>query len=320
MQLQQAIRQFLEYCEIEKGHSDLTIRNYSHYLNRFLKYCADNNVDIVENIDQELVRNFRLFLNRLKTAENTELSKQTQNYHLIALRALLKYCAKADIKTLPAEKIELAQTAQRDIMILDQPELQRLMDAPYPTGVNGWRNRAIIELLFSTGLRLSELAALEREHVNLATGEFSIRGKGGKIRIVFISQRAREALANYIAKRHDTDPALFTRLDSVARQARVDSIGHRNGLADSKADLRLSVRQIERIVSARAKQVGITKPVHTHTLRHQFATDLLQSGADLRSVQTLLGHASVTTTQIYTHITNPELKEVHKKFHGKKLN
>lgn len=303
MQLQKVIRQFLEHCEIEKGHSNLTLRNYNHYLNRFQKYCESENTSDIEDVDLDLIRKYRLWLNRQK-GKDGDLCKQTQNYHLIALRAMLKYCAKQDINTLPAEKIELADTPEREIEILEPEEVERLLNAPNLSNISGMRDKAIIELLFSTGLRLSEMVSLDRENVNLDTGEFSVRGKGGKIRVVFLSDRAKEFISLYLTKRNDSDGALFVR--------------HGKGGAKTEDD-RLSPRQIQRVVNIYSKKAGIMKPVHPHTLRHSFATDLLQGGADLRSVQTLLGHSSVTTTQIYTHITNPQLKEIHKKYHGKKL-
>lgn len=300
MKLEQTVRKFLEYCEVGKGHSVLTIRNYQHYLNRLLQFCEQESINEVEDVNLDLIHKYRLGLNRIQQANGQPLGKQTQNYHLIALRAMLKYCAKNDIQTLPAEKIELADTPEREISILEESELQRLLEAP-----TKWRDKAILNLLFSTGLRLSELAGLNREDVNLETGEFSVKGKGGKIRVVFLSDAARDILRQYLKNRGDGDSALFTRETN------------RKDLA--RQEMRLSVRQIERVVTAAAKKAGIVKPVHVHTLRHQFASDLLRGGADLRSVQTMLGHSSVTTTQIYTHITNPQLKEVHRRFHGKQL-
>lgn len=299
MKLDTIVTQFLEHCEIEKGHSALTIRNYLHYLNRFVEFAQKNNVNETSNINLELVRNYRLYLNRLPNSDNATLSRQTQNYHLIALRAFLKYCAKNDIATLPAEKIELASTPEREINVLEPEELERLLQAP-----KNWRDKAIINLLFSTGLRLHELVKLNREEINFDSGELSILGKGGKMRVVFLSDGAKDALWQYLKNRNDGDGALLIRSKKIQ---------------NNSGNLRLSARQIQRIVSNAAKRAGIVKPVHPHTLRHSFATDLLQNGADLRSVQTMLGHSSITTTQIYTHITNPQLKEVHRAFHGRKL-
>lgn len=303
MELHTIIRQFLEHCEVELGHSPLTLRNYNHYLHRFMSFCESQGCTTVDGISHDTVRTYRLWLNRQQTQGGEPLSKQTQNYHLIALRSLLKYCAKRDITTLAPEKIELADTPERELTVLDPDEVERLLNAPSPASIVGKRDRAILNILFSTGLRLRELAALNCDDVNKDTGEFSVRGKGGKIRIVFLSDVARQSIASYLAARADDDEALFVRTKKHG----------------DDADLRLSSRQIERIVTNTAKAAGIVKPVHPHTLRHSFATDLLHGGADLRSVQTLLGHASVTTTQIYTHVSNPQLKEVHRAFHGKKL-
>ena len=283
--LAKLIREFLEYCEIERGHSQLTIRNYDHYLSRFLEFGQKAGVDAAEKIDLELVRQWRLELNRLE-----KMSRATQNYHLIALRSFLKYLAKRDIQTLAAEKIELADTPDRQVTFLDENEIERLLAAPDLRKPTGARDKAILEVLFSTGLRVSELANLKRTEINLDSGEFAVRGKGGKVRVVFLSDVAKQWLDRYLKARGDDDQKVFP----------------------------ITVRQIQRIVDTHARKAGIVKKVHPHTLRHSMATDLLQGGADLRSVQSLLGHASVTTTQIYTHVTNVQLKEVHKAFHGKK--
>lgn len=283
--LAKLIREFLEYCEIERGHSQLTIRNYDHYLSRFLEFAEKAGVATPEKIDLELVRQWRLELNRLE-----RMSRATQNYHLIALRSFLKYLAKRDIQTLAAEKIELADTPERQVTFLDENELERLLAAPDLRKPTGARDKAILEVLFSTGLRVSELANLKRTEINLDSGEFAVRGKGGKVRVVFLSDAAKQWLERYLKSRQDDTPTVFP----------------------------ITVRQIQRVVDGHARKAGIVKKVHPHTLRHSMATDLLQGGADLRSVQSLLGHASVTTTQIYTHVTNVQLKEVHKAFHGKK--
>jgi len=207
MKLDKTVRQFLEYCEIEKGHSALTIRNYNHYLGRFVNFAKEDGAEEAENINLELVKNYRLFLNRFKAQDGKELTKQTQNYHLIALRAFLKYCAKNDIKTLAAEKIELADTPEREITVLEPEEMERLLGAP-----KSWRDRAIINLLFSTGLRLHELAKLNRDEINFDTGELSILGKGGKVRVVFLSDNAKDTLWQYLKQRQDEDKALFVRI------------------------------------------------------------------------------------------------------------
>lgn len=296
MTIFEEVRRFLEDCELEQGHSPKTIRNYDHYLGRFAEFAADQTVTQPKDISLELVRRWRLDLNK------QGLKAITLNYHLIALRSFLKYLAKHDVETLPAEKIDLADQDDRSIEFLDTDELERLFRAPNTEHRLGLRDRAILETLFSTGLRVSELTALDRDQVNLERGEFGVRGKGGKIRMVFLSKEAANWLQRYLATRQDDDEAVFTRLPKKKDVEEGNS-------------LRLTVRQIERIVETAAKKAGIVKHVHPHVLRHSLATDLLQNGADLRSVQEILGHSSVTTTQMYTHVTNPRLREVHQAFH-----
>jgi site-specific recombinase XerD len=310
--------EFLEYLEIEKNRSQLTIRNYDHYLDRFLDWAMVRNP---KDITSDLVRKFRLYLNRYKDDKGRNLKKATQDYYVIALRGFLKYLAKQDIETLASEKVELGKIQEREVEFLEADEIKRLLESVKTDNKNSegdirecrlqnfycLRDRAILELLFSTGLRVSEIANLNKENINLKSGEFSIRGKGGKIRLVFISDSAREALLNYISKRKDLDLALFIHFKKGS------AVG--NGHACS---LRLTPRSIQRIVKKYAVKAGIVKKVTPHTLRHSFATDLLMNGADIRSVQTMLGHSSITTTQIYTHITNKHLKDIHKKFHSKK--
>lgn len=304
MDLKKLKTQYLEYLEIEKDRSQKTIENYDHYLARFLDWAK---VSSPAGITDELVRSYRLHLNRLSDEKGHSLKKITQNYHVIALRNFLKYIAKRDIKTLSAEKVELGKTEDRQIDFLEMEEVQRLFDAAGGADPKSLRDRAILELLFSSGLRVSELVNLNRDQVNLKTGEFSVRGKGGKVRVVFISDRAKSALERYMEKRMDIDPALFARIGLKQIEGKKQS-----------SNLRITPRTIQRIVKYYALKAGIVKDVHPHTLRHSFATDLIQNGADIRSVQEMLGHSSVTTTQIYTHVTNRQLKEVHKAFHGKR--
>lgn len=293
------IQEYLEYLEIEKGRSLKTIDNYGRYLARFLQFSTASKP---EHITDDAVRRFRLRLNR----EN--LDRHTQNYHLIALRGFLKYLVKRGVQALAPEAIELAHTAERCIDMVDADDLDRLLKAPAGgnTLVN-LRDRALLELLFSTGLRVSELCSLDRDTVNPQKTEFSIRGKGGKIRVVFVSENTRAALKPYLDKRGDVAPALFV---SVPRGS---SAG-----AKMKEPSRLTPRTVQRIIKHYALKAGISKKVTPHTLRHMFATDLLINGADIRSVQQLLGHASVATTQIYTHITDKQLREVHTAFHGRR--
>jgi site-specific recombinase XerD len=316
---------YLEYLEIEKDRSQKTIENYDHYLERFLKWAK---ISSPGDITDELVRNYRLHLNRLSDREGKPASTRstrvgrgrplkriTQNYHIIALRNFLKYLAKRNVKTLAAEKVELGKTSQRQIDFLEIEEIERMFEAASlaesrraaGTSLKSLRDRAILELLFSSGLRVSELVSLNRDQVNLKTGEFSVRGKGGKVRVVFVSEQAKSALEKYLERRGDVDPALFIRVG-------IKHLEKKN----KSGDLRITPRTIQRIVKFYATKAGIVKDVHPHTLRHSFATDLIQSGADIRSVQEMLGHSSVTTTQVYTHVTNKQLKEVHKAFHGRR--
>ena len=291
---------FLEYLEIEQNRSQKTIQNYDHYLTRLVDFAGDIKVG---EIDVELIRKWRLWLNRLGTNTSDELGKTTQNYHLIALRSFLKYCAKRDIPALSADKIELARTRRKQVTFLNEEELGRLFAQPDLNSLSGLRDRAILELLFSSGLRVSELVALDRDHINLKRREFMVRGKGQKDRPIFISPEAAKWVEHYLNKREDTARPLFVRYSG--RRA-VDLSGNFH---------RLTARSVQRLVARYALLAGITKHVSPHTLRHSFATDLLMNGADLRSVQALLGHSNISTTQIYTHVTDPHLKAVHEKFH-----
>jgi site-specific recombinase XerD len=293
---------FLEYLEIEQNRSQRTIRNYDHYLTRLIDFAGDIKV---ADIDPELIRKWRLWLNRLGTNTSDELQKSTQNYHLIALRSFLKFCAKRDIQALPADKVELARTQRKQVTFLSPEELDRLCAQPDIETMSGLRDRAILELLFSSGLRVSELVGLDRDHINLKRREFMVRGKGQKDRPIFISPKAADWIQRYLDKRADTTKPLFIRYSG---RKTVDLSGNYH---------RLTARSIQRMVTRYARLSGITKHVSPHTLRHSFATDLLMNGADLRSVQALLGHSNISTTQIYTHVTDPHLKSVHERFHNK---
>ncbi|OGZ34329.1 MAG: hypothetical protein A2Y98_00280 [Candidatus Portnoybacteria bacterium RBG_19FT_COMBO_36_7] len=303
--LQSLIKDYLDYLEVERGRSKKTVENYSHYLKRFSDWAK---TEKPSEIDIGLITEYRLYLNRVEDKKGQGLKKITQNYHIIALRNFLRYLAKRDIKSLSAEKIELAKQSPRQVDFLEGEELERLLAAPEGSGPRALRDKALLELLFSTGLRVSELCRLNRDSINLKKGEFSVRGKGEKIRVVFLSERAISAIGNYIGNRKDIDPALFVRFPKSKKME----------LAQAKLkNLRLTPRSVERIVKHYSIKAGISKKVTPHILRHSFATDLLTGGADIRSVQTLLGHSSITTTQIYTHITDKQLKEVYKAFHGK---
>lgn len=300
MDYDEAVSRFLEYLELEQNRSAKTIQNYSHYLTRLSDFAGDIKL---ADIDTELVRKWRLWLNRLGTNTSDELSKTTQNYHLIALRSLLRFCARRGFEAMAPDKIELARTARPQVTFLNGEELERLAAQPDITKQNGLRDRAIIELLFSSGLRVSELVNLDRDNLNLKRREFMVRGKGQKDRPIFISSEAAEWIQKYLDVRQDNTKPLFIRYSGSKK---VDLSGNFT---------RLTARSVQRMVSRYAKLAGITKHVSPHTLRHSFATDLLMNGADLRSVQAMLGHSNIATTQIYTHVTDPHLKEIHQKFH-----
>ncbi len=296
-------KEFLEYLEIERGRSLKTIDNYGRYLKRFWNFSKIGNPN---EIDDELVRRYRLYLNR----EN--LKKKTQNFYLIALRVFLKYLAKRGIEAMPPERIELAKVPERELDLISEDELERLLAGPKGDDIKSLRDKAILELFFSTGLRVSELCSLDREDVDSKKAEFSIRGKGDKIRLVFVSDTAKQALKKYLDKRGDVEEALFVNLKGSMRPdlKKNPEVGPREN--------RLTPRSVERLVHFYAIKAGISKKVTPHVIRHCFATDLLQGGADLRSVQTLLGHNSITTTQIYTHVTDRQLAEVHRAFHARR--
>ena len=301
--LDQLITDFLEYLEVERGRSSRTIRNYDFYLRRFSVFAND---PMPNHVTREKIHDYRLWLNRMESGRQREqLSKSTQNYHLIALRSFLKYLARQGVNTLPSEQIELSKTPMRSVEFLEIDELNRLLCIPKNKmgGLIALRDRAILELLFSTGLRVSELANLKIDSINLKRDEFTIRGKGEKNRLVFLSSTAKEAIREYIKQRRDTSPFLF--------------VSHDRAKKDRGSTNPITPRSIQRMVENCALEPGNTKHITPHTLRHTFATDLLLNGADIRSVQSMLGHSSITTTQIYTHITNNQMKDVHKKFHGK---
>ena len=309
-QFDQYIQDFLDYLEIERNRSLRTIRNYKFYLERFRNWLEENNeVVSLKSINLVNLRAYRKWLNRLVKHDNEIIKKNTQNYHLIALRSWLKYLSKQDIPVLSPEKIELAKMPDRQVDFLEAEEVDELLLAPFKTKeseIIQFRDKGIIELLFSTGLRVSELCSLKQDDVNLNRDEFTIRGKGSKLRIVFISQEAKEALHAYLKQRIDMNPFLFVRHDKANK--------------DEDESKGLSTRSVQRLVEKYAKVAGIAKKVTPHTLRHSYATDLLRNGADIRSVQTMLGHSSIVTTQVYTHVTNKRLREIHKKFHNKKEN
>jgi len=302
MYISDLIIDFLEHMEIEQNRAQKTIENYHHYLNRFVEFADDIKVSY---ITAETIRKWRLWLNRIEDQNGEQISRTTQNYHLIAMRSFLKYCSKRDIKTLSPEKIELARVKRKQVSFLSPEELERILIQPKTNTETGLRDKAILELLFSSGLRVSELVGLDKDHINLKRKEFMVRGKGQKDRPIFISDQAAHWINIYLEKRSDTMKPLFVRYSGTQEETRDGNF------------MRLSPRSIQRIVKKYALMAGVTKKVSPHTLRHSFATDLLMNGADIRSVQSMLGHSNIATTQIYTHITDPHLKEVHKKFHHK---
>lgn len=290
--------EFLEYLEIEKGRSLKTVENYDRYLSRFLAFAE---IKRAGQINDDLVRRYRLWLNR-QTGTRENLKKNTQNYYLVAFRAFLKYLAKREIESLAPERIELAKTGARELDLVSNTELTRLLDVPKGGDLKVLRDKAILELFFSTGLRVSELCSLNRDTIDMSRDEFSIRGKGEKVRLVFLSPAAKEAIKTYLKKRGDVEEALFVSVSEISKEKTT----------------RLTSRSIERLVKHYAVLAGINRKVTPHTLRHAFATDLLQNGADIRSVQMMLGHSSISTTQIYTHHTDKQLRETHQKFHSKR--
>ena len=300
------IMDFIEYIEIEKGRSIRTAENYHLYMDRLVEFAGDIPVS---RITDELVRKYRLWLNRYIDAQGRELSIITQSYHLIALRSFLKYCGQRDIDTLDADRINLPKVAKKQVSFLLAEEVARMMDAVDLDDPNGLRDKAILELLFSGGMRVSELCSLNREQVNLDRREFTIRGKGNKDRPIFISKAAAAAVGDYLNSRNDNLKPLFLNNSRNIHKDLDDSDG-----VDASESRRLTPRSIQRIVTKYTRLAGITKHVTPHTLRHSFATDLLMNGADLRSVQSMLGHSNIATTQIYTHVTDPHLKEVHEQF------
>lgn len=301
--MKKLIQEFLEYLEIERGRSINTIENYHFYLNRFADFAK---VKSPSQISLDTIRHYRLWLNREVDKRGNTLKKSTQNYHLIALRSFLKYLAKRDIKSLAPEKIELAKMPERQVDFLEGDDLERLLESPLKTKeakIIQLRDKAILEMLFSTGLRVSELSKLQIDQVNLNKDEFTIRGKGDKLRVVFLSNQTKYWVKQYLEERKDLSPSMFVRHDKA------------KGREEPK---NLTPRSVQRLIKKYSKMAGITKIVTPHTLRHSFATDLLINGADIRSVQVMLGHSSITTTQIYTHITNQQLREVYKSFHQRK--
>lgn len=315
--LEKLVRDFLDHLEIEKNRSLLTRRNYELYLRRFCFFLRERQ-RVIEptRITYDAVRAYRLWLHRFVDAQGETLSPATQNYHLIAVRSFLKYLAKREIKSLAAERVELGKMPDRNISFLSGDELKRFLSAPLESAgddeVRATRDKAILELLFSTGLRVSELVSLRRDDAELTRGEIGVIGKGRKRRVVFISPDAAEWMKKYLKLRRDMSPFLFANHDRAARSR------ESHAAQDERGQEGLTSRSVQRLVEKYAREAGIMKKVTPHVLRHSFATDLLHNGADIRSVQAMLGHASITTTQVYTHVTDVQLKKIHQQFHHKK--
>jgi len=299
MTISRAIKDYLKHLRISRNLAEYTIRNYSHYLAVFQNFAKENKIQLVKQLDKTIVSDYLEFLS---AERQPKLSAKTRNYYLIALRGLLKYLHSEDIDTLAAEKVPLSKSRPAQIQYLSHDDYEQLLGAIKGDNLIAKRDRAIVTVLFSSGLRVSELVALKRNQISLVKGEFSVRGKGGKVRPVFLSEQSLEMLSDYIESRHDANPHVFIR-------------HHKNPSLD-KRSRPLTSRSIQRILSRYALEAGLSKPVSPHKLRHGFATDLLSNGADLRSVQALLGHSSIATTQLYTHVTDKSLREVHQKFHG----
>lgn len=299
------VRKFLEHIEIEKNCSRLTVRNYEHYLTELIKYLQEkeDRAPILGDLTLDSIRSFRLFLSRKKGVAG-DMKIVTQGYYVIALRSFLKWLIKNDYKVLQPEKLDVPKTKDHSLKFLDEDQMQRLLNQPLMSQKNGIRDKVILELLFSTGLRVSELVSLNREQINIKTREFGVIGKGGKSRVVFISRRAADFLDRYLKGRNDRFKPLFIRYSG------------KKDITESDETVRLTARSIQRLVKKYVKQAKLPVMATPHTLRHSMATDLLRSGADLRSVQELLGHKNIATTQIYTHVTDARLREVHEKFHS----
>jgi len=294
-EIDRLIEEFLENLEIERNCSPLTIRNYRHYLNRFSSWLKRNNLQGEPgSINLEIIKKYRVFLARFSTPNGIPLSRSTQSYHVIALRAFLRWLIKNDYKTISPEKVDLPKSESRSLKFLSTEQVERLLSQPQISTLQGSRNKAILEVLFSTGLRVSELVKLNRDQIDLRRREFGVIGKGGRSRVVFLSQRAADWLKKYLDGREDSTQPLF--------------IGR---------EMRLTARSVQRIVAKYGRKARLPIEITPHVIRHSFATDLLMAGADIRSVQEMLGHKNISTTQIYTHITNKQLREIHETFHGK---
>ncbi len=305
-EIQKKVNQFLEYLQVEKGASPLTLRNYRHYLSRLINWMDSEGLhEDLSDINQEIVRNFRVFLSNLPGENGQSMTRRTQGYHVIALRSFLKWLIKNDYPVMAPDKIDLPKVEERQVKFLSGEQVDRILNAPSQSTIQGKRDKAILEVLFSTGLRVSELVKLDRDKIDMQRREFGIIGKGGKARVVFLSSRAVDWLVKYLNERVDKFKPLFVR-----HKGNLDP-----GTPDEK--MRLTPRSVQRLIKKYSHKVKLPVEVTPHVMRHSFATDLLIAGADIRSVQEMLGHKNISTTQIYTHVTNKQLKEIHETFHGR---
>lgn len=297
---------FLEYLQVERGASPLTIRNYKHYLTRFIHFFENKKIGLnLSNINQDIVRSYRVYLSNLPDGKGGTLSRRTQGYHVIALRSFLKWLIRNDYSVMAPDKIDLPKVAERQVKFLSGEQIDRLLNSPSLSTIQGKRDKAILEVLFSTGLRVSELVKLDRDKVDFNRREFGIIGKGGRARVVFLSSRAVDWLVKYLNERNDHFKPLFI---------------HHKGKVEPTTDgekMRLTARSVQRLVKKYVHKIKLPVEASPHTIRHSYATDLLNAGADIRSVQEMLGHKNISTTQIYTHVTNKQLKDIHEAFHGK---
>lgn len=300
------INEFLEYLQVERGSSPLTIRNYKHYLSRFILWMESKHIrEELRDINPDVIKSFRVFLSNLPGENKDQMTRRTQSYHVIALRSFLKWLIKNDYQVMAPDKIDLPKVEERQVKFLNGEQVDRLLNAPSLSTIQGKRDKAILEVLFSTGLRVSELTKLDRDKIDLDRREFGIIGKGGRARVVFLSQRATDWLIKYLNERDDHFKPLFIR--------------HKGNMDPTTADekMRLTPRSVQRLIKKYSHKMKLPVEVTPHVMRHSFATDLLNAGADIRSVQEMLGHKNISTTQIYTHVTNKQLRDIHAAFHGK---